>query len=178
MRAVPWLIIVIALTGKVNPEPPSLNINRATGGNPSAYSFSSAGYSAASAFAGPRKYWHSAEGMPQWLMYELKDPFPISKISWKTRYQTEDHYMLIHNRDCPKSFVFEGSMDANTFTPLLTVEDLDVDTECIPEHEMTKSFPNEELFKYYRFYVMDVRGRTTGPKYAVISDLQFFGHGD
>jgi len=40
---------------------------------------------------------------------------------------------------------------------------------------MTKSFPNEELFKYYRFYVTDVRGRTTGSKYAVISDLQFFG---
>ena len=77
--------------------------------------------------------------------------------------------------DCPKSFLFEGSNDAKTFTPLLTVEDFDVETQCKPGRTMTKSFPNEKLFIYYRFKVMDVKGRRRGTlKHALISDLQFF----
>jgi len=151
-------------------------LNRAKGGKATALSQHDS-HSASSGFDGPRKYWHSAKGMPQWLMYELKDPLPIDKISWKTRYQTDNHYMSIHNRDCPKSFVFEGSNDAKTFTPLLTVKDLDVDTQCKPKHMMTEYFHNNKLFKYYRFKVTDVKGRKNGNKWAVISDLQLFGNG-
>ena len=106
-------------------------------------------------------------------MYELKDPLPIIKISWRTRPQRGNAA-----KDCPKSFVFEGSNDAKTFTPLLTIENLDVDTQCKPEHTMTKYFPNDKLFKYYRFKVNDVKGRENGDKWAVISNLQFFGYGE
>jgi len=160
-------------TGKLDPC-----LNRAKGGKATALSQHDSNNSASSGFDGPGKYWHSAEGMPQWLMYELKDPLPIDKISWKTRYQTDDHYMSIHDRDCPKSFVFEGSNDAKTFTPLLSVKDLDVHTECKPKRTMTKCFHNNKLFKYYRFTVTDVKGRTNGKKWAVISDLQFFSDND
>jgi len=152
-------------------------LNRAKGGNATALSQHDSD-SALSGFDGPGKYWHSAEGMPQWLMYELKDPLPIDKISWKTRYQTDDHYMSIHTRDCPKSFIFEGSNDAKTFTPLLIVKDLDILTECKPKRTMTKCFHNNKLFKYYRLKVTDVDGRKNGKKWAVISDLQFFGNND
>jgi len=150
-------------------------VNRAKGGK--AYAKSELSFKpAAEAFAGPKEVWHSKSGMPQWLLYELKEPLPICKISFNPRM---DDYRGFTANDCPKSYRFEGSNNNLTFTTLLTINDANVDVECVSGRTITRWIPREKVstFTFYRFYVEDVQGRIdtiTGVKYVVFGNLQFF----
>jgi len=123
--------------------------------------------------------WHSKRGMPQWLLYELKEPLPICKISF---YPRIDNSGGNTPRDCPKSFRFEGSNDNDNFDTLLEYEDFDVDRNCKAEVKITLPIPEDRVkaYKFYRFFVVDVRGRTQsqGQKYAVFGNIRFFSIND
>ena len=104
--------------------------------------------------------------MPQWLMYELKDPLPICKISFFPR--SDRHAQS----DTPKSYKFEGSYDGITFEMIFSLDD----QVGSPGTIMTKSFANEKSFKFYRLMFLEVPGRSNGNKFVVLADVNFFGN--
>ena len=77
-------------------------------------------------------------------------------------------------KDCPKSYKFEGSNDDTNWETILSVTDQD---PCVAGAILTKSFNNNKKFKYYRFMVLDVPGRTN-TKFVILRDLRFFGNDD
>jgi len=134
------------------------------GGKASASTTYPGSSTAASAFNG--KKWHSGNGVPQWLMYELKDPLPICKISFFPR--SDRHAQS----DTPKSYKFEGSYDGITFETIFSLDD----QVGSPGTIMTKSFANKNFFKFYRLMFLEVPGRSNGNKFVVLVDVNFFGN--
>ena len=119
--------------------------------------------------------------MPQWLLYELVDSAAICQITFLPRMDNSAGNVP---RDCPSSFRFEGSHDGTAFETILSVENQD---PCVAEAILTKSFANDEAFRFYRFTVLDVPGRAANlrtlaqqqnAKYVIIRDLRFFGNND
>ena len=104
--------------------------------------------------------------MPQWLMYELKDPLPICKISFFPR---SDRHA---RSDTPKSYKFEGSNDGITFETIFSLDD----QVGSPGTIVTKSFANKKAFKFYRLKFLDVPGRLNGQKFVVLRNVKFFGN--
>ena len=107
--------------------------------------------------------------MPQWLQYELVDPVAICGISFLPRLDNSAGNV---KRDCPKSYKFQGSNDGLTFETLLFVED----QVCVPGATISKSFNNINEYKFYRFLVLEVPGRTNGHHFAIMRELRFFGN--
>ena len=104
-------------------------------------------------------------------MYELIDPSPICKISFLPRMDNSAGNVP---KDCPKSYKFEGSNDGTSFETILSVTDQE---PCVADAILTKSFANEKAYKFYRFMVLDVPGRSNA-KYVILRDLRFFGNDD
>jgi len=156
-------------------------LNRAEGGK--AYAKSEADTkTAAMAFKGSinsgEEEWHSTDGeMPQWLLYELKEPLPVCKFSFRPRNKNLGYNRV---RDCPKSYRFEGSNDNVTFTPLFTMVDENISAVCYSGETIAQFIPENKVepFKFYRFFVVDVKGRGNGNKYATFGNLQFFSFND
>ena len=125
--------------------------------------------------AGPRDYWQSSRGMPQWTQFEFFEPLIICKISWRPRIKSTDRREPTY---CPKSFYIAGSNNTKSFKPLFVAKDIDVYKYCPPGEKVTIQFPNDLIFKYYRVLITDVEDVRFGTesedrKYAKISDLKF-----
>jgi len=138
--------------------------------------------------------WHSGNGMPQWLTYQLKgkrkrlifdlneQPYgpnvridiPICKISFRPRAGPSPNV----DNDCPKKFKFQGSH--NNRPPWFDLAVEDTEQECTTSTLIEMYFPKETkpAFEYYRLWIEEVPGRKNGNKYVVIRDLQFFTYSD
>ena len=121
--------------------------------------------------AGPKKWWHSKKGMPQWVVFKLKEPTVICRISWGFGSRKKNAA-----KDCPRKVFVYGSNNSKSWaTQLYHMNWLDVNKFCVPGKNITKYFPNKEIFKEYSIQINDVKGRSRTKKYAVLSDVQFFG---
>jgi len=132
------------------------------------------------AFRGPRDYWQSSKGMPQWIQFEFIEPLIICKISWRPRIKSTDRREPTY---CPKSFYIAGSNNTKSFKPLFVAKDIDVYKYCPPGENVTIQFPNDLIFKYYRVLITDVEDVRFGTesqdqKFAKISELKLFSVND
>ena len=124
-------------------------------------------------------------------MYELKEPKIVCKISFRTRPDSEGYshpsnpYIRLAP-DCPTDYTFEGSNSTqfnessvlllNVTLPCFAGYVHPVTKSFINSKPFTQSFINSKPFKYYRLNVLDVQGwPDKKQKYAVISDVRFYG---
>jgi len=161
-------------------DPPPLyycngDVNRAQGGKASAKSQSDPEHSASMAFAGPSKQWHSAEGMPQWIKYELEEPFPICKIVFSPQLNLQPNEGGMPGHYCLKKYKLQGSNDDRLFETLLEEELSEAD--CVPNREITNYFDHKKSFKFYRLDIFEVFSGQEHQR-AVVGDIQLFSIND
>jgi len=119
-------------------------------------------------FAGPEHNWHSANGMPQSITYELKEKAVVCKITFLPRKINSWKHIPT---DCPTNFRIEGSHDGSSFNLLKRVEG-----NTCKEGQVIKNMVNNcAEYRYYRIVVESVPGRSHGAKYVLLRDIQMFG---
>jgi len=156
-----------------------LNRARKGQGTARASTYYSDGNKAIHAFSGPKRWWHSKrkkgeKDMPQYIVFTLDEPTVICRISWGFRKGKKNA-----PKDCPRKLFIFGSNNSKSWSrQLYHMNWLDVNKFCVPGKNITKYFPNKDIFKEYTIQINDVKGRSKTKKYAVLSDVQFFGPND
>jgi len=117
-------------------------------------------------FAGPESEWHSGDGMPQSITYQLKKRAIVCKVTFLPRL---DSLKDNRERDCPTNLRIEGSHDGS-FVVIKRVEGL-----ICREGEAEIMLNNKVDYLSYRIVVESVPGRSYGAKYVVLRDIQMFG---
>jgi len=125
-------------------------------------------HTAAEAFAGPRKYWHSDNRMPQHIMYDFKEKAVVCRITFFSRQRGPNV-----QHDCPSDFVIQGSHDGVSSWELLKEVYGNV---CAAGQKIEIVLDNEVDYRYYKIDVDAVQGRGRGQgRYVVLRDIQMFG---
>ena len=70
--------------------------------------------------------WHSAEGVPQWVVFELDVPWAVCRISYLSRLNADYGNGVA---DCPTNYRFQGSNDGVIYETLYSETNGE---RCIP----------------------------------------------
>ena len=137
-------------------EQPILTSNGTMGGSNFACNQSSAyeTYYAYLALSGSGSFWHSAESIPAWISWYNPNPLKITNL-----------YFEVGNGssypDLPKEYYIQGSNDNINWTTVYSATNTTTSTIPLPINIDLSSITNN-TFKYWRYYVSSVLGRSFG----------------
>ncbi|MBQ4353596.1 MAG: discoidin domain-containing protein [Clostridia bacterium] len=110
------------------------------------------------------RVWHSAPGVPQWIMLEFPEAVEVSAFSITNRANFGDY-----DTKGILSFSLEGSNNGTSFTTLGTYTRAG-DYALTTVHPV--GTPGE--YRYYRIYVTQCGYVYSGSQYAVVEEIRFY----
>lgn len=113
----------------------------------------------------PSPVWHSAAGVPQWIMLQFPEAVKVTLFSIKNR----DDVDATYKQYGPKAFELQGSNDGAEFISLGTY----TATGALGDTGLYK-VQNPGNYQYYRIYVTEAGYVYGNQQYVVIDQIRFY----